>query len=67
MSIPSKKLHDENTLSEYNIQKESIIYLDTSGKMLIFVKTLEDKTLPFVVEDSDTIESLKSRIEDIAG
>ena len=60
-------MQDLKTLSEYNIQKESIIYLDTSGKMLIFVKTLEDKTLPFVVEDSDTIESLKNKIEEKAG
>ena len=60
-------MQDLKTLSEYNIQKESIIYLDTSGKMLIFVKTRENKTLPFVVEDSDTIESLKNKIEEKAG
>ena len=54
-------------MSDYNIQKESIIYLDTSVKMQIFVKTLEGKTLPFVVEDSDTIGSFQEKIQDIEG
>ena len=69
LSILSEQLNDEKNLSDYNIQKKSIVYLYTSGKMLIFLEKIksEGKKLPFVVEDSDTIESFKDQIADREG
>ena len=69
LSIPSKQLGDEKTLPDYNIHKESIIYLDCSAKTQILLKPVHLKgiTVPFVVEDSDTIESFKDQIPDRVG
>ena len=60
-----KHLENDHTLSDYNIQKESILYL--SVRMQIFVKFLTGKTMMLEVEASDTTENIKSKIQDIEG
>jgi len=66
------QLNDAHTLEWYNIKKGSILFLIVREPpqhygMQLFVKTLTGKTVTLDVEPEDTIESLKTQIQNKEG
>eukprot|EP00466_Bigelowiella_natans_P004449 jgi/Bigna1/42651/e_gw1.66.102.1 len=68
-----RSLENLRTLADYNIQRESTLFLvlvlkdDDGGSMQIFVKTLSSKIITLDVDASDSIKRVKLLIFDKEG
>ena len=75
LNFAGRFLEDEKTLNDYNIDKDSTINMSIgllgggteNGTKQIFIKTLQGKSITLEVNDDDTIESVKKKINDIEG
>ena len=68
LMFAGETLKDEYALYLYGIQRESVIDLVILGKIMpIFVKTLTNKVITLDVKPSDTIENIKTKIQDKEG
>jgi ubiquitin C len=62
-----EQLEDGRTLSECNIEPGDQLRLFLPGDFYLFVKRMKGQTIAFAVESSDTIASVKLKIEDQEG
>ena len=67
MSFRGNYFEDGKPLSDYDIQKESTIDLRFVGQLEVYVKTLTGESTTYIVNASDTVKSLKAKIQDKQG
>ena len=61
--LEGKPLKNGRIISDYNIQNKSVLNCEISIELQIFIKTLTGKNITLYVEPSDSIESVKAKIQ----
>ena len=61
-----KALEDRYTLSDYKVDRGSTLYVLPPHVMVIFVKTVTGEAIPLGVTPSDTIQSVKAKLQYIS-
>jgi ubiquitin len=68
LMFAGRELEDARTLSDYDIRRErTVLRLSKTRGMMIFIHTLTGKTFEVEVEPSDTVESVKEKIQEQEG
>ena len=67
LSFRGIDLEDGKKLIDYLIRNESTIDLSFVGNIKVYVETLMGRRTPFIVKASDTVKSLKTKIQDKLG
>ncbi len=67
LTFAGEQLEDKYTLSDYNIPRGSTLRLLQPGDLHIFVTRTKGETMTLEVELSDTIASVKARIQELEG
>mmetsp|Transcript_6502 Transcript_6502/g.11389 ORF Transcript_6502/g.11389 Transcript_6502/m.11389 type:complete len:302 (+) Transcript_6502:177-1082(+) len=64
-----RQLEDDHTLDDCSIRNESTLHLvlGLKANIQILVRTLSGKSIPLYVNDSDTIESVKAKLQEVEG
>ena len=66
-----RRLEDSQILSDYKIQSESTVHLllrlRGGGPLQLYLKTLTGRTLTIDVQDSDSVETLKAKVQELEG
>lgn len=60
---------DQRTISDYNIKNGSTLRLEVpvKEKLTVSVKTLFGKTIPISIKNTDTVETLKFKVQNKHG
>ncbi|XP_052216998.1 polyubiquitin-like [Dreissena polymorpha] len=67
LMFKGNELEDHHYLSSFNIQRDSTLHLQLKLKQIIIVKTNSGRMIPLEIFRSDSVRSVKTKIQDKEG